>query len=169
MQDTLSGYGSINVISVAATSSDAVPAATSEVEAILDARHGVTAADRDYSIFSAASFLSALGTVTTLITVLLAAVASISLLVGGIGVMNIMLVTVTERTREIGLRKAIGAPQSVIIAQFMFEAVLLSMIGGVAGVDRRPPRLADQDLVRDAGRSPPGRSSCRSDSRSRSG
>jgi len=134
VQDTLSGYGSINVISVSATSADTVADATSEVEGILDARHGVTAADRDYSIFSAASFLSALGTVTTLITVLLAAVASISLLVGGIGVMNIMLVTVTERTREIGLRKAIGAPQSVIVAQFMFEAVLLSMMGGLAGV-----------------------------------
>jgi putative ABC transport system permease protein len=134
VQDTLSGYGSINVISVAATSADTVADATSEVEGILDARHGVTAANRDYSIFSAASFLSALGTVTTLITVLLAAVASISLLVGGIGVMNIMLVTVTERTREIGLRKAIGAPQSVIVAQFMFEAVLLSMMGGLAGV-----------------------------------
>jgi putative ABC transport system permease protein len=134
VQDTLSGYGSINVISASATSADTVPDATSEVESILDARHGVTAANRDYSIFSAASFLSALGTVTTLITVLLAAVASISLLVGGIGVMNIMLVTVTERTREIGLRKAIGAPQSVIIAQFMFEAVLLSMMGGLAGV-----------------------------------
>ena len=134
VQDTLSGYGSISAISVAATSADSVTRATSEVEGILDARHGVTATDRDYSIFSAASFLSALGTVTTLITVLLAAVASISLLVGGIGVMNIMLVTVTERTREIGLRKAIGAPQSVIVAQFMFEAVLLSMMGGLAGV-----------------------------------
>ncbi|MGI3784063.1 MAG: ABC transporter permease [Janthinobacterium lividum] len=134
VQDTLSGYGSIDVISAGATSADSVASATSEVEGILDARHGVTAADRDYSIFSAASFLSALGTITTLITVLLAAVASISLLVGGIGVMNIMLVTVTERTREIGLRKAIGAPQGVIIAQFMFEAVLLSMLGGLAGV-----------------------------------
>lgn len=134
VQDTLSGYGSISSIAVTATSADTVETAQAQVERILDSRHRTTATDRDYSIFSAAAFLDAAGTATTILTSLLAAVAGISLLVGGIGVMNIMLVTVTERTREIGLRKAIGAGEGVIITQFLIEAVLLSMMGGLAGV-----------------------------------
>ena len=133
VQDVLSGYGDLSSISVKATSADTVSAAQSQIESILDGRHGTTSSDRDFSVSSASSFVSAATSSTQTFTVLLGAVAAISLLVGGIGVMNIMLVTVTERTREIGVRKAIGAPRGDIIAQFMFEAVLLSLFGGVAG------------------------------------
>jgi putative ABC transport system permease protein len=134
VQDTLSGYGSISSISVKAGSAGAVTAATSEVQDILNARHHVTTATADYTIFSSSSILSAVTSSTQTFTVLLASVAAISLLVGGIGVMNIMLVTVTERTREIGIRKAIGAQKGDIVGQFLIEAVLLSLFGGVMGV-----------------------------------
>lgn len=134
VQDTLSGYGSLSSVSVKASSADAVELAQTEIQTILDARHGVSAADRDYSIFSASSILTAATSSNKTFTVLLGAVAAISLLVGGIGVMNIMLVTVTERTREIGIRKAIGAGKADIISQFLAEAVLLSVLGGLIGV-----------------------------------
>lgn len=134
VQDTLAGYGNISSISVKATSADTIDQAQSEVEAILDARHGVSANDRDFSVSSASSILSAATSSNQTFTVLLGAVAAVSLLVGGIGVMNIMLVTVTERTREIGIRKAIGAQRPVIVGQFLAEAVLLSLFGGIAGV-----------------------------------
>jgi len=134
VQDTLTGYGSISSISVKATSAQTVSAASSEVQDILNGRHHVTATTEDYSIFSSTSILSAVTASTQTFTVLLASVAAISLLVGGIGVMNIMLVTVTERTREIGIRKAIGAQKGDIVGQFLLEAVLLSLFGGVMGV-----------------------------------
>jgi len=134
VQDTLSGYGSLDRISVKASSAATVDAATAEVEGILDARHRVTAADADFSVSSASSFLSAATSSNRTFTVLLACVAAISLLVGGIGVMNIMLVTVTERTHEIGIRKALGARRGDIVGQFLVEAVLLSVIGGLLGV-----------------------------------
>jgi putative ABC transport system permease protein len=134
VQDTLSGYGALSSVSVKATNADTVSAAQSEVEDILNGRHHVTAAAADYTIFSSASILSAATSTTQTFTVLLGAVAAISLLVGGIGVMNIMLVSVTERTREIGVRKAIGAQRSDIVGQFLLEAVLLSLFGGLIGV-----------------------------------
>jgi putative ABC transport system permease protein len=134
VQDTLTGYGTISSISVKAASADVVPAATSEVTDILNARHHVTPATEDFSIFNPSSILSAVTAATSTFTVLLGAVAAISLLVGGIGVMNIMLVTVTERTREIGIRKAVGAQRGDIVGQFLLEAVLLSMFGGLVGV-----------------------------------
>jgi putative ABC transport system permease protein len=134
VQDTLTGYGNLSSISVKAASADAVDAATSEVTQILADRHDVSANDPDFSIFNPSSILAAVTASTATFTTLLGAVAAISLLVGGIGVMNIMLVTVTERTREIGIRKAIGAQRGDIVGQFLLEAVLLSMFGGLLGV-----------------------------------
>jgi putative ABC transport system permease protein len=134
VQDTLTGYGALTSISVKAASADVVNAAQAEVTDILDGRHQVTAANPDFSIFNPSSILAAVTATTGTFTLLLGAVAAISLVVGGIGVMNIMLVTVTERTREIGIRKAIGAQRADIVGQFLLEAVLLSMAGGLVGV-----------------------------------
>ncbi len=133
VQDTLTGYGDISSISVKATSADTVNNAMAEVTTILSDRHNVSAADPDFSIFNPSSILAAVSTATGTFTILLGAVAGISLLVGGIGVMNIMLVTVTERTREIGIRKAIGAQRGDIVGQFLMEAVMLSVFGGLIG------------------------------------
>ncbi len=88
----------------------------------------------DFNVLNQASFLSSLSTITSLLTTFLAAIAGISLLVGGIGIMNIMLVSVTERTKEIGLRRAVGAQSRDILMQFMIEATVLSMLGGIIGV-----------------------------------
>jgi putative ABC transport system permease protein len=132
VQDTLTGYGPLSSISVKATSADGVPVATAEVTAILNARHGTKVPD--FSISSPTSILEAVSEVNATFTLLLGAVAGISLLVGGIGVMNIMLVTVTERTREIGIRKAVGAQKSDIVGQFLLEATMLSVAGGLLGI-----------------------------------
>ncbi len=88
----------------------------------------------DFTVFNQASLLSTLNTVTAVLTVFLAAIAGISLVVGGIGIMNIMLVSVTERTREIGLRKAVGARSRNILLQFIVEAVVISLTGGLLGL-----------------------------------
>ena len=134
VQDQLTGFGTLNNIVVQAKSSSLVNSVEGEVTSILDERHNETTADADFEIFNASSVLSTATSTSRTLTVLLGAVAAISLLVGGIGVTNIMLVTVTERTREIGIRKAIGATPGVILAQFLTEATLLSVIGGVLGV-----------------------------------
>jgi putative ABC transport system permease protein len=134
VQDTLTGYGNLSSISVKAPTAQAVDSATSEVTSILNTRHEVTDADPDFSIFNPSSIQSAVLSTTSTFTILLGAVAGISLLVGGIGVMNIMLVTVTERTREIGIRKAIGAQKADIVGQFLIEAVMLAVLGGLIGV-----------------------------------
>jgi putative ABC transport system permease protein len=136
VQDTLSGRGQgYPQVVVQAASADALDAAQSEIVAILDSRHAVTGASASpFLVRNQASLLQTSQETTQTFTVLLGAVAAISLLVGGIGVMNIMLVSVTERTREIGIRKAIGAPRSAILGQFVVEAVLLSLMGGLAGV-----------------------------------
>ena len=122
-------------IDVMAVSDDQVDAVVDQVDAVLREAHGLGALDdADFSIISQATMLSAATTVTDTFTVLLGAIAGISLVVGGIGIMNIMLVSVTERTREIGLRKAIGARRSDILLQFLMEAVMLSVLGGTIGI-----------------------------------
>lgn len=135
VQSKLTGYGSLDSILVQATSSETATAVEYEVTAILDERHGTTSEDaRDYQILNSASLISTVQETIGIFTVLLGAVAAISLLVGGIGITNIMLVTVTERTREIGIRKAIGARKSAIMTQFLIESMVLSVIGGGIGV-----------------------------------
>ena len=125
----------VNAIYVKATSSDALSAAYQETNALLLNLHGITAAsDADFSIATQESIISAATEVDRTMTVMLAGIAVISLLVGGIGVMNIMLVSVTERIREIGLRKALGARPKLIRRQFLVEASVLGLAGGILGV-----------------------------------
>ena len=134
VRDTLAGNtGKVDSVTVQATSRETTTAAQNEVTSILQSRHPGTSST-DFSVFNQASIQQTQDESSKTFTVLLGAVAAISLLVGGIGVMNIMLVTVTERTREIGIRKAIGAQRSHVLGQFLVEAVLLSGIGGLLGV-----------------------------------
>jgi putative ABC transport system permease protein len=133
-QDLLTGVsGGLSQIIVEAKSSGAVDAAEAEATTILTPGHS-TNGTPNFRVLNQASLLQTTSSTNHTFTVLLAAVAAISLLVGGIGVMNIMLVTVTERTREIGIRKAIGARTGDILGQFLTEAALLSMCGGALGV-----------------------------------
>ena len=133
VQQSLTGYGPVNQIVVEATNAEAVPVAQAEVTAILTQRLHVTGTP-PFRVQSAAQLLSTAQDTAQTFTVLLGAVAAISLLVGGIGITNIMLVTVTERTREIGIRKALGAPKRTVLTQFLVEATVLSLIGGLLGV-----------------------------------
>ena len=131
----LTGYtNNFTEIIIQAKSSKAVNAAEQEAADILASGNQTSVANLPFSIVNEQSLLATSASTNSTFTVLLAAIAAISLLVGGIGIMNIMLVTVTERTREIGIRKAIGAPRRAILGQFLTEAVLLSLLGGVAGV-----------------------------------
>jgi putative ABC transport system permease protein len=136
VQDNLTGVtGSYSSIIVEANSRQVQNAAEQEVSVILDSTHKVAnPLNPDFRVLNQASLLATSQSSNRVFTVLLGAVAAISLLVGGIGVMNIMLVTVTERTREIGIRKAIGARKTDILSQFMTEAVLLTVLGGIFGV-----------------------------------
>jgi putative ABC transport system permease protein len=123
------------VILAAATSADATPRAEAEITSLLRDRHHIQpGADDDFSIRNLAEMASARQQSTDTLTALLASIALVSLVVGGIGIMNIMLVSVTERTREIGLRMAVGAKPWLILAQFLVEASALSVAGGAAGV-----------------------------------
>lgn len=136
--DTLYGYappgqGPLNGIAVQASSPAAVPAAQPQISQILDARHHLSPVDADFVTYTAASLLTASSSTAKTLTILLAVVAGICLLVGGIGVMNTMLIAVTERTNEIGVRKAVGAGRGDILGQFLGEAAILSLIGGAIG------------------------------------
>jgi putative ABC transport system permease protein len=135
VQDELTGYGSVDSITVRAKSSADLNAADAEVTSILEQRDDITdTANPGFRVINQGSLLTASSSTSSVFTTLLGEVAAISLLVGGIGVMNIMLVSVTERTREIGIRKAIGARRADILTQFLTEAVLVSIFGGLAGV-----------------------------------
>jgi putative ABC transport system permease protein len=136
VQDTLTGYGSINSIVVQARSRQALGAAQTEVTDVLNGLLPTPAGSDSpsFEVVNQGSILQASDATSSVFTTLLGEVAAISLLVGGIGVMNIMLVSVTERTREIGIRKAVGARRSDIMIQFLVEAVLVSLFGGIAGV-----------------------------------
>jgi putative ABC transport system permease protein len=135
VQDLLTGFGAIDSITVQARSESALNAAEAEVTQTLEERHKITnTAEPGFEVLNQGSLLETSSSTSSVFTTLLGEVAAISLLVGGIGVMNIMLVSVTERTREIGIRKAVGARRSDILTQFLTEAVLVSLIGGIAGV-----------------------------------
>jgi putative ABC transport system permease protein len=124
----------VDVIFVQAASADAVPEASEEIAQILRARHRTAIGEDDFTVFSQQDFLDVASSITGILTIFLGGIAGISLLVGGIGIMNIMLVSVIERTREIGLRKAMGARKSDIMIQFLTESSLLSLFGGLLGI-----------------------------------
>ncbi len=124
----------VDLLLVEAVSPKDVPAASEEVAQILRTRHRTAIGADDFTILTQQDFLSTASTITNVLTIFLGGVAAISLLVGGIGIMNIMLVSVTERTREIGLRKAVGAHKADIMVQFLAESAVLSLVGGVIGI-----------------------------------
>jgi putative ABC transport system permease protein len=133
--DRLLGLDHLGEIDVQATATADVDLAKREIGKVLRKRHRIREDDEDdFSVRSQAEMLETISSVTGTFTLLLGGIAAISLLVGGIGIMNIMYVTVTERTREIGIRKAIGAKNRHILGQFLLEAVLLSALGGLAGL-----------------------------------
>ncbi len=134
-QKQLFGVSYISTIAVEAKTKEVMVQAQDQIGYLLLQRHKLTdPTEADFSIFSQNDILSTASQVTGTFTTLLGGIAAISLLVGGIGIMNIMLVTVTERTREIGLRKALGAKKKIIITQFLMEAILLTLIGGFVGM-----------------------------------
>ena len=124
----------VRSIAVSVASADAIETAKTRITSLLEQRHGTYGTDADFNISDQAQLLDTFSSVTGLLTLLLGGIASISLIVGGIGIMNIMLVSVRERTREIGIRKAIGARGSDILLQFLVEALVLSLVGGLIGI-----------------------------------
>ncbi len=133
--NTVAGKQTLTDIEAGVTNSNAVEVTALEVKQLIIDRHNITDPNviKKYAIFTSKDLLATVGTITSILSGVLAGIAAISLLVGGIGIMNIMLVTVTERTREIGLLKAIGATRSNILVQFLIEAVVLTVSGGLIG------------------------------------
>jgi putative ABC transport system permease protein len=124
----------VDIIFAQATTPESVPLAAEEISTIIRQRHRTDIGADDFTVFTQQDFLSTFATITGVLTIFLGGIAGISLLVGGIGIMNIMLVSVSERTREIGLRKALGARKRDILMQFLTESSLLSLIGGLIGI-----------------------------------
>ncbi len=131
---TAQGAPRVTIIYVSAASEKQMDAAMSEITQVLRQRHKIRYQQDDFTVLSQKEILGVLNQITDILTLFLAAIAAISLLVGGIGIMNIMLVSVTERTREIGIRKAIGARRRDILIQFLTEAMILSLFGGLIGL-----------------------------------
>jgi putative ABC transport system permease protein len=130
-----SSFDNVNIIMLSARSQDKIPEARDEIYQLLLERHRIGPGDQaDFGVRTSAEIASVLGIITGTMTMLLASIAGISLLVGGVGIMNIMLVSVTERTREIGIRMAVGARPKDILRQFLVEAIMLSSIGGLVGI-----------------------------------
>jgi len=131
----LAGHFMVTMIYVQAVSDQSMDAASEQINDLLRLRHDISFQDDDdFSVISQADLVAIMAEVTGILTLFLGAVAAISLLVGGIGIMNIMLVSVTERTREIGIRKAVGAKRRDILLQFLVESMVLSLLGGAAGI-----------------------------------
>ena len=130
----LTGGTFVNALMVSADDPSNTQLVQNEITSLLEARHRIASGQDDFSVRNLADIANAASATATVMEFLLAGVAAVSLIVGGIGIMNIMLVSVTERTREIGLRMAIGARGSVILSQFLIEAVALSFVGGIIGV-----------------------------------
>ena len=125
----------VRTIGVSVKDPDQMTATSTEITALLRNRHDLAPADTaDFNVFNQTQLLAAASSIAATLTLLLGGIASISLVVGGIGIMNIMLVSVRERTREIGIRKAIGARARDILAQFLVEALTLSLLGGLIGI-----------------------------------
>jgi putative ABC transport system permease protein len=134
-QDRLSGFVFLAQILASATSRDAIPQAMDEVRVLMRESHELSGGGQDdFTVRDQTAIAAAATSTTSVMSGLLAAIASISLVVGGIGIMNIMLVSVTERTREIGIRMAIGARGSDVLTQFLVESVVMSVLGGVVGL-----------------------------------
>jgi len=134
LQDHLVGTDKVRSIGISVASEGQIELTKAEITTALQNRHGTSGSNDDFSISDQSQLLDTFSSITATLTMLLAGIASISLLVGGIGIMNIMLVSVRERTREIGIRKAIGAHASDILLQFLVEALVLSLLGGLIGI-----------------------------------
>jgi putative ABC transport system permease protein len=134
-QRSVSGKYLVSAIYAQAASEDHLDAVAEEITTVLRQRHDIGLGDDDdFSVIAQTDIVNIMGEITGVLTLFLGSIAAISLLVGGIGIMNIMLVSVTERTREIGIRKAVGAKSRDILLQFLVEAVVLSLVGGVVGI-----------------------------------